>query len=358
MNLRGKGTQNAVAIVIFIIFSISTPVFGQELSQQPEHPPEEGIPAMDEASPTDERKPDSTPKIHPSHPVQLTLSLETGYREDDLDWNIAGNIYGNNPNILSELTWEDLESYQLKLSGTVNVKNQIFLSGSVIYGMIYEGENQDSDYAGDNRTLEFSRSNNNADDGDLWDLSLGVGPRINFGLSYFSLVPMVGYSYHKQNLKITDGYQTIDEDPPIALGPFSGLDSSYETVWQGPWLGANLALNAMQPMWIFREVRFHVGFEYHWANYYAEANWNLREDLEHPKSFEHDASGYGLVWTMAARFFLSDRWSFCLSYDYHQWETDEGTDRVFLSNGTMAVTQLNRVRWSGRALSLGVACHF
>jgi hypothetical protein len=40
-----------------------------------------------------------------------------GYRVDDLNWNIAGDINGNNPNIISELTWDDLESYQLKFQG-------------------------------------------------------------------------------------------------------------------------------------------------------------------------------------------------------------------------------------------------
>jgi hypothetical protein len=358
MNLRVKGMDRTIAIVIFMALFISMPATGQELAQESTTPSETAIPAKDESSPAHASETGSTPEVHSSPPVKLTLSLETGYREDDLDWNIAGNIYGNNPNILSELTWKDLESHQLKLSGTVNIKNQIILAGSAAYGMIYEGKNQDSDYLGDNRTLEFSRSNNSSDDGDLWDLSMGIGPRFDFGLAYFSLAPMAGYSYHKQNLKITDGNQTIDTTPPINLGPFSGLDSSYKTVWQGPWLGVNLELNAMQPLWIFREVRFHVGFEYHWTNYYAEADWNLRDVFKHPKSFEHDASGYGLVWTMDARFFLSEQWSLSLSYDYHQWETDEGTDRVFLSDGTTAVTRLNRVRWSGRVLSLGVAFHF
>lgn len=358
MNLRGRGMVSTIAIVIFVVFFISTPVIGQGLSQGPTIPPGTVIPAADESSPADDSITGSTPEIQPLSPVNLTLSLEAGYREDDLDWNIAGNIDGNSPNILSELTWKNLASHQLKLSGAVNIENQIILTGSAAYGMIYEGQNQDSDYNGDNRTLEFSRSNNSSDDGDLWDLSMGIGPRFDFGLTYFSLVPLVGYSYHRQNLEITDGNQTIDENPPITLGPFSGLDSSYKTVWQGPWLGVNLELNAMQPLWIFREVRFQIGFEYHWTNYYAEADWNLRDDFEHPKSFEHDASGYGLVWTMDARFFLSERWSLSLSYDYHQWETDEGTDRVFLTDGTTAVTQLNRVRWSGRVLSLGIAFYF
>ena len=54
------------------------------------------------------------PKLTKGAERNIALTFETefvfsaGYRKDELDWNIAGNINGNNPNILSELTWEDL----------------------------------------------------------------------------------------------------------------------------------------------------------------------------------------------------------------------------------------------------------
>jgi len=67
---------------------------------------------------------------------KATLPLETefvftgGYRSDDLDFNIAGDINGNNPNIISELTWEDLESYQVKFQGSLVWPGIIALKGS------------------------------------------------------------------------------------------------------------------------------------------------------------------------------------------------------------------------------------
>ena len=50
-----------------------------------------------------------------------SLDLSAGYRVDQLDWNIAGTISGTNPNIISELTWSDLEIYQLQLDGQIEV---------------------------------------------------------------------------------------------------------------------------------------------------------------------------------------------------------------------------------------------
>jgi len=108
-------------------------------------------------------------------PLETEFVFTGGYRRDDLDWSIAGDSSGNNPNILSELTWDDLESYQVKFQGNLVWPNIIALRGLADYGWISDGENQDSDYYGDNRTWEFSRSNNNSDDGDVWDVSLAIG---------------------------------------------------------------------------------------------------------------------------------------------------------------------------------------
>ena len=79
-------------------------------------------------------------------PLETEFVITGGYRADNLDFNIAGDINGNNPNIISELTWDDLESYQLKFQGSLVWPDIIALRGSVNYGWIYDGKNQDSDY--------------------------------------------------------------------------------------------------------------------------------------------------------------------------------------------------------------------
>ena len=49
----------------------------------------------------------------PASANNFTLELSTGYRVDSLDWNIAADFVGSTPNILSELQWNDLESYEV-----------------------------------------------------------------------------------------------------------------------------------------------------------------------------------------------------------------------------------------------------
>ncbi len=287
-------------------------------------------------------------------PAETEFTLSAGYRVDDLDWNIAGDINGNNPNVLSELTWDDVEIYQLKFQGSVVWPNIIAFRGYASYGWIFDGDNQDSDYLGDNRTFEFSRSNNSTDDDDVLDASLAIGYPFRFGQAVIgTLTPLLGYSYHEQNLKITDGNQTIPN-----TGPFPGLDSSYDTEWYGPWIGFDLRFKAKEITTFAHRFETYFTYEYHWADYNAKANWNLRDDFAHPKSFEHDADGNG--WKIGAGFNLwfHRNWALNFNYDYQDWSTDSGNDKVFFADGSTAKTKLNEVNWTSYALSLGVSLRF
>jgi hypothetical protein len=300
----------------------------------------------------------------------LDLQFGAGYRHDRLDWNIAGTPQGTNPNVLSELSWDGLAIYQARAKGKLVVESDKFpyfdtcLKGSIGYGWIVDGRNQDSDFAGDNRTLEFSRSRNNADDGSVFDVSLALGPRFRVREERLTITPLVGLSYHEQNLILTDGVQTISDQAAAdaffgpgelmlqPLGPFPGLDSSYETRWKGPWVGVDLEIRPSD------RLTLAASAEYHWADYEATADWNLRADFAHPASFTHQARGEGILLSAAADLALAERWSVELSYDFADWQADDGTDRVLFADGSVGVTRLNEVNWRSQAVLLGVTYRF
>ena len=283
-----------------------------------------------------------------------------GYRVDDLDWNIAGDINGNNPNIISELTWDDLESYQVKFQGGLVWPNLIAVRGSLAYGWLFDGRNQDSDYLGDNRTFEFSRSNNTTDDDQVWDASLAVGYPFRFGRTVIGTVtPLVGYSHHEQQLNISDGYQTIATagvTPPV--GPFEGLDSSYETKWRGPWIGIDMHFRAAEIKSFAHRFETYLTYEYHWADFEAEANWNLIDNFAHPKSFSHDTNGRGFVIGAGINYMLTQHWALNFNFDYQDWSTDSGTIKFFLADGTTHKQQLNEVNWTSYAFMMGLSLRF
>lgn len=299
---------------------------------------------------------------------RFDLEVTGGKRVDQLDWNIAGNFDGNNyiPNILSELTWKDLESDQVSARAKMIMVNERFpfvgmfrAEGS--YGEINSGTNQDSDFNGDYRTREYSRSNNQADQGDVWDASLGGGVVFFNHSRTFSVAPMVGFSTHRQNLSMHDGYQTIS-DPAKApfklhpylqpLGPIVGLDATYETEWRSGWFGIDMDYNPS----LFFDL--HATAEFHAGDYEAEADWNLRDDMEHPRSFRHTSDkAVGVVARVGMRAGLPNVF-LTVDYQYQKWRADEGQDRTYNSNGTIGYNRLNEVNWEASSINGGVTVRF
>lgn len=285
--------------------------------------------------------------------IETEFILSMGYRVDDIDWNIAGNtLLGNYVNVLSELTWNNIEIYQFKLRNKTIFRKVFYLRGSLGYGWILAGDNQDSDYLGNNRTLEYSRSNSSTDDDKVLDASLGIGYQFSFGFDNLGVTPLIGYSYHQQNLTMTNGNHTVASIYTSPVGPIEGLDSTYNADWNGLWIGLDINYKLDKRHTIYAEV------EYHRADYYAETNWNLRADLNHPKSFEHTADGTGIVLSMGWSTSFKKQWTLNINFDYQKWSTDTGTDRVFFSNGTTLETPLNEVNWQSYAVMMGVAYHF
>ncbi|NOQ42374.1 MAG: hypothetical protein GQ563_07740, partial [Desulfuromusa sp.] len=55
------------------------------------------------------------------------IDMGFGYRSDQLDWSISGDTNGENPNILSELDWEDIEVFQLQAAGWLELSELPYL---------------------------------------------------------------------------------------------------------------------------------------------------------------------------------------------------------------------------------------
>ena len=316
-----------------------------------------GPSAAETPPPRDPRRPGSLGrKGSPLYGYQADAFLHAGYRQDELNWNIAAP--SGSPNVLSELKWEKLHIAQLK--GDFNLVSPAGwqLQGRAGYGWILEGENQDSDYLGDGRTLEFSRSNNQSDRGHVFDASLGFGYRLGLGgesgKPWVGLTPLAGYSYHEQSLRMHDFRQTVSEFGfPVPVGTTSDdLNSRYETQWRGPWLGLGLQASVWERIDLFGEVA------HHWADYHAQANWNLRDDFEHPKSFVHDADGIGVTAQAGVRYRTATGWAVQVVADYQRWQTEPGKSKFYLSSGGTPSEPLNEVNWESFGVGLGVGYSF
>ena len=294
------------------------------------------------------------------------VNMGIGYRSDQLDWNISGDANDESQIILSELNWEDIQIVQLQATGwlefgklpLINKNSLVF--ADVSFGKIVSGNVQDSDYGAADRNDEWSRSVNDASEGLTVDLSGAFGPIFELNkITGVSITPLVGYGFNMQALTMTSGNQVISEpslrpdDVSVpAIGSFPGLDSSYTAYWYGPWLGTNIDYQAND------KFKLTVGFEYHWVEYYAEADWNLRDDFVHPVSFEHEANGTGIVWDVQGQYWLNEKWSWIFNGNLQNWETESGSDRTFFTDGSVGLSRLNQVNWDSYALTTGVQYRF
>ena len=298
-----------------------------------------------------------SPSVFASQDYTL-LSVEAGYRLDQLDWNIGGVNSGRTDqfvNVLSELTWRDVEIRQVAFQLDSQDKNGLSLRWRMSFGTVVEGANQDSDFDFDNRQGEFSRSNNNAG-GDVSDLLIGLGKRydIKWRNKSYSFVPALGYAINQQNFEMNNGFQTFfvptpgGAADPSQVGPIAGLNSTYDTKWETVWLGMDVGFQQTDKLHWLASMRLHAG------DLSAQANWNLRSDFAHPVSFEHWADGYGVGATISGHYRVTTNLFMSLTLDYQNWSTDNGIDRVYFSSGGNIDTPLNEVNWEAAAVSVGL----
>lgn len=293
---------------------------------------------------------------HISH-SKTSFSMEAGVRRDNFDWNIASDTTGTStPNILSELTWTDIQLYEVATHlRHVEPTNISWLPGGVLFdakltaGFVNSGENQDSDYNGDNRTLEFSRSNNESSGGYALSGKVAVGYQFDLGheinypsYTFLTLTPLIGYGWHTQEYEMTDGVQTIP-----AFGAFSGLNSTYTSTWSGPFLGLEAGIEGRKHMLTLRG-------EYHLLDFVGEGVWNLRGDFAQDPSFRDEAEGTGIELNLGYSYAIDTRYEFTIDLSHAQREATDGNSETFFSNGNVTEIKFNEVNDSTQSLRVGL----
>jgi hypothetical protein len=287
----------------------------------------------------------NTPCCHYDWHLVADAELSAGYRQDNLHWSIADP--SGTPNILSELQWKNIQIAEVKGEARVLWIDLIYLRGSASYGRIFHGNNRDSDYAGDDKTLEFSRTKAKSDKGEVFDFSGGIGWQFEFPLwcSCLRLIPMFGYSYSEQHLRDRDGEILInsafselgDEIPLGPLGPFPGLHSNYRAKWRGAWLGVDAFYR------LDCNVELFGTFEYHRLKYHGTGHWNLRTDFV--SDFQHKAKhGHGFYASGGFKYLICTNMYAGLTGSYRWMNSRHGTDTTYFVLGP-ETTRFNGTTW-------------
>lgn len=286
--------------------------------------------------------------------------LGAGYRYDNFDWSISGS--DGTPDVMSELTWKNLQMAEISMGA----KGQLFCVGAyrlnADYAWILSGQNRDSDYAGDHKTTEYSRSCNDASKGEAWDLKIGIGHTFSLFCDTLTITPLTGYAQMEQHLKMYNGFQKIDL-LYNTHGHFKGLNNSYNTRWESPWVGVDLAYDPNECLSIFGSIEAHFPY------YKAKGHWNLRTDFI--GDFIHKGNGRGWWYTLGGKWRLFSGLTAGLIADASFFKVTKGTDTTTFidaivdSQGTVigeqivkGSTHIHRVHWDSYRIQVYASYEF
>ncbi|WP_207423537.1 hypothetical protein [Desertivirga brevis] len=259
------------------------------------------------------------------------ITLGTGFFSDNLDWSIAGNSNGEDPNILSELKWTRQEGPLAEIGVQIGVRS-FFAESGFTYQRTFCGQVSDSDFGEDDRERRVFNIVLPTRKGSLYSTSLGAGYYLQSGKKTgFKL--SAGVSRRSMTLFLSD--------------QSSNLNSSYAPEWKGWYLKAILVKQLGKVYYL------NIGIAYHQQIYTAKANWDLIEEFEHPVSFRHKAKGLGFDCKPSLNAWISKKISLSLSAEAYLWQTGRGTDELFFKNGKTAITQLNEVNLKGFTIKTG-----
>ena len=268
------------------------------------------------------------------------LSLLTGDEQQNLHWSIAGNSYGQNPNVYSELKWKQTggPSLHANLQWKASGRWTFFADGSRVF--ISGGQVSDIDYGGNDRTNITYRQQFGSDKGNTVSWSAGAGYCF-VQHRRLCLNVYVGYGINYQSFYLVDH-----------SGMYAALNSSYKTGWSGPLVRPGAVVQ------LARRLQLTAELQYSQLDYGAKADWNLVQSFSHPVSFRHTAKGYGVDALLGFQYSLCRYISVQVRAGYFNRQTGTGVDQLYLASGQTDKTLLNGVGTDGGYMSGGLSIVF
>ncbi len=246
------------------------------------------------------------------HSQIINVRITPQYSVSNYSWSVAGNTNGNNPNVMSELTWRKVERYGASLDVQIKLawfKPSLSFSGE----KSFSGYANDVDYALDNRQgVKYNRFFK-SDDGHFYRLRLThpIGKIEGFGL---------GISFNDQKLTLKHDGDISSSYRPKSLGMIAMFSKNYV-------LGGNFFANMNHAIIVSR--------------FFANASWKLREDLNQPVSFSQYAFMGEFASSLKIGYKLAKDLSISLGCELSRVQTTSGDDYLFFADDRTALTRFN-----------------
>ena len=285
----------------------------------------------------------------------MVINTQLEISDSELVWDIASSASATTtPNILSELSFRDIRSlgYVINFGYMNRFDNNIafVLEAEYADSRIQSGRAQDSDYASDNRTDEFSRSFSDieSDSINYFSLATGIKTRwLNTKGHYLSF--LIGYKKHNVDITMTNGVVEIPEADAGSLIP--GLNSTYNSEFRSIFAG-------LSTEHVFSWGTIGFRYDLYYTDLKAEADWNLRTDFAHPVSFEQVGDGKGYAATLGYTYNHNRNWDYSIDYVVTKYHIQDGYDQTYFSDTTSFIVKLNNSEYKQEAIRIGVSYNF
>jgi outer membrane protease len=266
--------------------------------------------------------------------ISIYTSVSSGFATEKFSWNIAGNLLGENPNVLSELQWNNLTGIVFKAEVNFIYKEKFGLNVNFSSINYNNGDARDTDYNKDNRQEIVFDALLNGSTSTNKKFLIGINYSFKNEFNNWFFIPELGYINQTSNYKLTD-----DSNPL--------LNSNYNTNWTGLYAGFTTKHN-------FNDYFVSVNVVYNQLDYIAEAEWNLIDIFKQPLSFVHNAKGYMLSGSVKIGYNLNKKTALFFEFLHQKQSTGKGVEILYLKDNTTKKTRVNDVSGNNNLFTLGV----
>ena len=258
---------------------------------------------------------------------KLTAEMNLGYLNTNYNWSIAGN----GVNILSELHYNPIHALNSEMKLSTNITNRININLSAQILKNISGKGIDADYGGNDRT-----------DPSIGYFNSSKGTGFQVALNSMYLINP------KNKIKTSAGLGGVLKKQLFTLNEID--DNQSVTKYHAQWIAASVNTKATTQ---FQKFEPFIGADLLPFKYYAVADWILRADFKHPKSFEQKSWGFGWKINMGSFYQVNPSVKLKAQYTFSSMKANSGQDIAYLVDRT-AYTPFNGSKLLQSSFNLGI----
>lgn len=274
--------------------------------------------------------------VNLSYSQNSIISFSSGASSSitNLNWSIAGNEYGQSPNILSELKYKNIISIGGFIMTSISPLKRLHINTFYSQEKTVGGKGRDSDYGKDNCQDVVYNEPFNSNKGSSHLLEIGAA---------YNMITL-----KRMEIDVGLSYYTKGQHFYILNSDLQGLKSTYNTKMNGGQISLRNNIHVANNF----DLQVLVG--YGRLKYNSTANWNLIEVFAHPVSFKDGANGESMQSRISCEYHWNNKLSIFFATMFAHYNVFKGKDISYLKDGSSVLTQFNGANMNSGGFNLGV----